>query len=151
MPRRAVEPSKKSVSLQIASSVTVAWESVLWPWFENVSPGTWKSPLPSLVLVPTRAQANDLKRRLIGKHLSHLGLHFVTPAGLRILLGREDLSPAAEPEHLRLILAAAATEMENEPNESEALAAKSVARSPTPLLRALDRLAIADWEFDQLG
>ena len=110
MPRRAVEPSKKSVSLQIASSVTVAWESVLWPWFENVSPGTWKSPLPSLVLVPTRAQANDLKRRLIGKHLSHLGLHFVTPAGLRILLGREDLSPAAEPEHLRLILAAAATD-----------------------------------------
>src|SRR5258705_4883166 len=41
--------------------------------------------------------------------------------------------------------------MEDRPNESEALAAKAVARAPAPLLRALDRLEIAGWKFEELG
>jgi len=41
--------------------------------------------------------------------------------------------------------------MENRPNESEALAAKAVARAPAPLLRALDRLETAGWKFEELG
>ena len=39
--------------------------------------------------------------------------------------------------YLRLLLAIAASEMEDRPNESEALAAKAVARAPASLLRAL--------------
>src|SRR5207247_6343079 len=92
-----------------------------------------------------------LKARLIAKGCSHLGLRFVTPSSLRALLALDDAIPAAEPEHLRLLLAIAASEMEDRPDESEALAAKAVARALALLLRALDRLDTAGWNFQELG
>jgi hypothetical protein len=104
-----------------------------------------------MVVVPTRGHVNDLKARLIAKGFSHLGLQFVTPASLRALLARDDAAPPAKPEHLRLLLAIAANEMEDRPNESEALAAKAVARAPALLLRALDRLKTAGWKFEELA
>jgi PD-(D/E)XK nuclease superfamily protein len=145
------EPQKKTVSLHIVSSFSAAWESVLWPWFEHVLPETWKRALPSLVVVPTRGQANDLKARLIAKGSSYLGLQFVAPATLGAFLARDDPTLRAEPEHLRLLLAIAASEMEDRPNEPEALAARAVARAPASLLRALDRLETAGWKFGELA
>jgi hypothetical protein len=139
------------VLLHIGSSFASAWESVLLPWLERVLPETWKRDLPSLVVVPTRGQANDLKRRLIAKGVSHLGLQIVTPTSLSALLARDDAMPPTDPEHLRLLLALAASEMENRPNESEALAAKAVSRAPAALLRALDRLETAGWKFEELA
>src|SRR6266566_4657887 len=133
MPRRKSEEPKRSVSLHIGSSFASAWESVLLPWFEHVLPETWKCDLPSLAVVPTRGQANDLKRRLIAKGVSHLGLQIVTPTSLSALLARDDATPPTDPEHLRLLLALAAGEMEDRPNESEALAAKAVSRAPAAL------------------
>src|SRR5437879_1553031 len=121
------------------------------PWFDQVLPRTWQRELPAVLVVPTRGQANDLKARLIAKGSSHLGLKFVTPSSLRALLARDDATPAAEPEHLRLLLAISASELEDRPNESEALASKAVARAPALLLRALDRLETAGWKFEQLG
>src|SRR6266699_2588217 len=137
--------------LLVAPSVQEAWDDAIAPWFERIVPGTWKSPLPSLVVVPTRGHINDLKTRLIAKRCSHLGLQFVTPASLRALLARDDATPPAKPEYLRLLLAIAANEMEGRPNESEALAAKAVARAPALLLRALDRLETAGWKFEELA
>src|SRR5437879_10261790 len=137
--------------LLVVPSLREAWDDAIAPWFDRVLPETWKRALPSLVVVPTRGQANDLKARLIAKGSSHLGLHFVTPASLGALLARDDATPAAEPEHLRLLLAIAASEMEDRPNESEALSAKAVARAPALLLRALDRLETAGWKFQELG
>jgi PD-(D/E)XK nuclease superfamily protein len=137
--------------LLVAPSVEEAWDDAIGPWFELVVPGAWKHPLPSLVVVPTRGHVNDLKARLIAKGFSHLGLQFVTPASLRGLLARDDAAPPAKPEHLRLLLAIAANEMEDRPNESEALAAKAVARAPALLLRALDRLETAGWKFEELA
>src|SRR6266699_5211698 len=137
--------------LLVVPSLREAWEDPIAPWFERVLPETWKRALPSLVVVPTRGQANDLKARLIAKGFSHLGLQFVTPASLRALLARDDAAPPAMPEHLRLLLAIAATEMEDRPNESEALAAKAVSRAPALLLRALDRLETAGWKFKELA
>src|SRR5438093_13092339 len=137
--------------LLVAPSVEEAWDDAIAPWFEQVVPGAWKHPLPSLVVVPTRGHVNDLKARLIAKGFSHLGLRFVTASSLRALLARDDTTPASEPEHLRLLLAIAASELEDRPNESEALAAKAVARAPAQLLRALDRLEIAGWKFQELG
>src|SRR5882724_4279899 len=137
--------------LFVVPSLREAWEDAIAPWFERVLPETWKRVLPSLVVVPTRGQANDLKARLIAKGYSHLGLKFVTPSSLRALLARDDATPAAEPEHLRLLLTIAASEMEDRPNESEALAAKAVARAAALLLRALDRLETAGWKFEELG
>jgi hypothetical protein len=132
-------------------SLQEAWEDAIAPWFDQVLPGAWQRELPALVVVPTRGQLNDLKARLIAKGVSHLGLRFVTASSLRALLARDDTTPAAEPEHLRLLLAIAASEMEDRPNESEALAAKAVARAPALLLRALDRLETAGWKFQELG
>src|SRR5882757_8968824 len=137
--------------LLVAPSVQEARDDAIGPWFELVVPGAWKHPLPSLVVVPTRGHVNDLKARLIAKGFSHLGLQFVTPASLRALLARDDAAPPAKPEQLRLLLAIAATEMEDRPNESEALAAKAVARAPALLLRALDRLETAGWKFEELA
>ena len=108
--------------LLVAPSVEEAWDDAIAPWFELVVPGAWKHPLPSLAVAPTRGHVNDLKARLIAKGFSHLGLQFVTPASLRALLARDDAAPPAKPEHLRLLLAIAANEMEDRPNESEALA-----------------------------
>jgi hypothetical protein len=137
--------------LLVVPSLQEAWDDAIAPWFDQVLPGAWQRGLPALVVVPTRGQANDLKARLIAKGSSHLGLQFVTPSRLRSLLARDDAIPAAEPEHLRLFLAIAASEMEDRPNESEALAAKAVARAPALLLRALDRLETAGWKFQELG
>src|SRR6266704_2630412 len=137
--------------LLVVPSLREAWEDAIAPWFERVLPETWKRTLPSLVVVPTRGQANDLKARLIAKGYSYFGLQFVTPASLRALLARDDATPHAQPEHLRLLLAIAASEMEDRPNESESLAAKAVARAPALLLRALDRLETAGWKFEELA
>src|SRR5438045_1314640 len=137
--------------LLVAPSLQEAWDDAIAPWFDQVLPGAWQRQLPALVVVPTRGQANDLKTRLIAKGSSHLGLRFVTPSSLRALFARGDATPAAEPEHLRLLLAIAASEMEDRPDESEALAAKAVARAPALLLRALDRLETAGWKFEELG
>src|SRR6184192_2603827 len=135
--------------LLVVPSLREAWDDVIAPWFDQVLPETWKRALPSLIVVPTRGQANDLKARLIAKGSSHLGLHFVTPASLGALLARDDATVRAKPEHLRLLLAIAASKMEDRPNETEALAAKAVARTPAPLLRALDRLETAGWKFEE--
>src|SRR4029077_18425671 len=137
--------------LLVAPSVGEAWDDAIAPWFELVVPGAWKHPLPSLVVVPTRGHVNDLKARLIAKGFSHLGLQFVTPASLRPFRARDDAAPPPKPEHLRLLLAIAANEMEDRPNESEALAAKAVTRAPALLLRALDRLETAGWKFEELA
>src|SRR5437870_1821095 len=137
--------------LLVVPSLREAWDDAIAPWFERVLPETWKRTLPSLVVVPTRGQANDLKARLIAKGYSYFGLQFVTPASLRALLTRDDATPHAQPEHLRLLLAIAASELEDRPNESEALAATAVAHAPALLLRALDRLETAGWKFEELA
>src|SRR5204863_8762381 len=66
-------------------------------------------------------------------------------------LTADDAIPAGGPEPLRLRLEIAASEMQERPDESEALAAKAVARAPALLLRALDRLETAGWKFQDLG
>ncbi len=137
--------------LLVTLSAQEAWHYAIAPWFDDVLSGVWQHALPTLVVVPTRGQVNDFKARLIAKGRSHLGLQFVTPTILRALLARNDPTPSAQPEHLRLLLAIAASEMEDRPNESEALAAKAVARAPALLLRTLDRLGTAGWKFEELG
>ena len=59
--------------LFVVPSLQEAWEDVIAPWFDQVLPGAWQSELPSLVVIPTRGQANDIKARLIAKGSSHLG------------------------------------------------------------------------------
>ncbi len=119
-------------------------------WFYQTARDAWKRVLPSLVVVPTRANANTLKARLLDERVSHLGLRFVTPSILRDLL-READRPLPSPEHLRLLLAAAADETICANHAEEiAQAAKAVLRAPDHLLRTLERFAAAGWPFDEL-
>ena len=92
---------------------------------------------------------------MLAERQSHLGLQFITPAGLRQLLGgnRDQALPLRV--HLRLLLAVAAEETLRESSEDDAsadnLAAKAVVRAPDHLLRTLDRLDTAGWDFAHLG
>lgn len=148
---RGMAASTRRAQLHLASSAGAAWSEVVLPWFERVLPQSWDRRLPSVVVVPTRGQANYLKTRLVERKASYLGLQFLTPAALEQLLARQDPLSPARSEHLRLLLSIAANEMVRRPNESEMLAAKAVARSPVSLLRTLDSLDTAGWKFDDLG
>ena len=143
-----------NASLRIAQSPPDAWEGAIRDWFQKALAVSWKQTLPSLVVVPTRNHAHALKARLLQDGQSNLGLHFITPGGLRDLLtGASDRTLPLR-EHLRLLLALAAEETlrksaEPESNADE-LAAKAVVRAPDHLLRTLDRLEMAGWNFDAL-
>lgn len=139
----------KATKLFVASSLDDAWAGLLRDWLAEAS-AAWREESPSLVIVPTRALANNLKARLLRERRSHLGLRFVTPPGLRELLRGQPAVPRA---HLRLLLATAANEiaLSAEPNSPLAFAAKAVARTPEHLLQALDRLTSAGWDFAELS
>ena len=138
---------KQKAALRIASSPREAWTGAIGPWFRQVLPLAWKQDLPSVVVVPTRSHAHALKNRLLEEAQSHLGLQFVTPVGLREMLSGDRFQKLAPREHLRLLLAIAA----EQENDADNLAAKAVVRAPDHLLRTLDRLENAGWDFDKLG
>jgi len=143
-----------NASLRIAQSPRDAWEGAIRDWFQKTRVVSWKQALPSLVVVPTRSHAHALKIRLLREGQSHLGIHFITPGRLRDLLPGERNRMLPLREHLRLLLAIAAEEILRESPEQESngdeLAAKAVVRAPDHLLRTLDRLEMAGWNFDAL-
>ncbi len=145
---------KRKTALRIAPSSRDAWDGAIRSWFEETLPVSWKQTLPSLVVVPTRSHAHALKARLLQDAQSHLGIQFATPAGLRDLLTGASDRRLPLREHLRLLLAIAAEETLRESTEKESnandLAAKAVVRAPDHLLRTLDRLEMAGWNFDAL-
>ncbi|HEX8678667.1 MAG TPA: hypothetical protein VF683_01800, partial [Chthoniobacterales bacterium] len=154
MTRSAVPAAERRAFLCIAASARDGWEGAVRDWFDAVLPNAWLHRLPSLVVVPTGSHAHALKARLLRERRSHLGVQFVTPAGLRELFARDGEPCAASREHLRLLLAIAAEETLRAERDGEVapdhLAAKSVVRTPDHLLRALDRLETAGWDFNRL-
>ncbi len=160
MPRGRAE-NESSVSLHLAASPRVGLESVILPWFERAARGCLEHAEPTIVAVPFRSQAYALKRSLLEHGLSLFGLRFVTPAQLRELLTDPAQTNLALREHLRLLLATAAEECMKLPEDSaeqtarmldpDYLAAKSVRRAPDHLLRTLDQLGAAGWNFSDLN
>jgi hypothetical protein len=146
---------KQKPPLRIAPSPRDAWEGAIRGWFANTIRVSWTQPLPSLVVVPTRSHALALKARLLDEGKSNLGIRFVTPAGLRELLSSATNRPLPRREHLRLLLAIAADqtlrEIPDQEQNADDLAAKAVVRAPDHLLRTLNRLATAGWNFEDLG
>src|SRR4051812_37615860 len=149
--KRELPAANGSARLCLAPTCEEAWLEIILPWFEQVSYESWRNSLPSLVVVPTRGQANDLKARLIAKNISYLGVQFLTPAGLERLFASDSPTPSVRPEHLRLLLAIAASEISGGPNDPEMLAAKAVARAPASLLGTLNWLNLAGWNFEYLA
>ncbi len=136
----------------LAASPEAAWEGATVGWFKRAAAEAWQNERPTLIVVPTRGQAQALKGRLLEADLSALGLQFVTPPYLRALLAEqsETLPPARE--HLRLLLALAAEQVLADETlaETERLAAISVRRTPDHLLRLLEQLSAAGADFQQV-
>jgi hypothetical protein len=159
MPKKCVETDRPSaqVSLHIGASFRAAWETVLLPWFQAAGRVSWQQRQPTLVAVPFRSQAYALKRLLLDRGVSLLGIRFVSPAELRELLAARSEMRLALREHLRLFLSITAEECMKLPEdpafrakrmlEADFLAAKSVARAPDHLLRTIDQLGAAGWGF----
>lgn len=151
MPSRRINDAKrKQLSLYIAASFEDEWREVIAPWIERVLPRAWRRHLGALVVAPTRGHVSALKARLLEAGLSHLGLHFVTTAGLERLLAPGHSESAAAIPSLRLLLAIAGAEISKRTNDLQMLAAKAVARTAGALLRTLDRLERAGWDFAEL-
>lgn len=143
----------RQIQLRISSSPREAWEGAIRDWFSEFAPLAWRHPLPTLVIVPTRSHAQFFKARLLQDGQSHLGLEFVTLAGLRAHFADEAQRPLALREHLRLFLALAAEETlaaQTGELDPERQAANAVLRAPDHLLRTLDRLDAAGWKFGDL-
>src|SRR4051812_15863038 len=147
-------------SLHIGSSTAAAWQNILTPWFRNAAGASWKGVKPVLVIVPSPSNAYALKARLLEDEVSFLGIQFVTPPRLRELLAQPDHEQLPLREHLRLLLAIAAEEgmklpadpiqREKRMLEPDFLAAKSVKRTPDHLLRTIDQLGAAGWNFSSI-
>ena len=159
MPKKRVEADRSSaqVSLHIGTSFCTTWETILLPWFQAAGRVSWQQRQPTLVAVPFRSQAYAIKGLLLDRGVSLLGIRFVSPAELRELLAARSRTCLALREHLRLLLAIAAEECMKLPEdpalrakrmlEADFLAAKSVARAPDHLLRTIDQLGAAGWDF----
>jgi len=159
MPKKPVETGRPSgkVSLHIGVPFRAAWETILLPWFQAAGQVSWQQQQPTVVAMPFRSQAYAIKGLLLDRGVSLLGIRFVSPAELRELLAARSKMHLALREHLRLLLSVAAEECINLPEdpplrekrmlEADFLAAKSVARAPDHLLRTIDQLAAAGWDF----
>ncbi len=155
--RSKAEPRSPHVSLHIGASFRAAWETILLPWFQAAGRVSWRQRQPTLVAAPFRSQAYAIKRLLLDRGVSLLGIRFVSPAELRELLATRSEMRLALREHLRLLLSIVAEECMKLPEdpalrekrmlEADFLAAKSVARAPDHLLRTIDQLGAAGWDF----
>ena len=149
--------NSRTVSLHLGASFPAAWENILLPWFQSAAHISWQRREPTLVVVPFRSHAYAIKGLLLQRGVSLLGIRFVSPPELRELLSSKSEMRLPLREHLRLLLSIAAEECMKLPEdpalrekkmlEADFLAAKSVARAPDHLLRAIDQLGAAGWDF----
>jgi hypothetical protein len=161
MTRKVCEESKTSpqVSLYLGASGQAAWENVLLPWFESVATRAFEDREPVAVVTPLGSHSAFLRQQLLEHHVSLLGVKFLSPPQLREILLRDSQAKLPLREHLRLLLSIAAEECFTRAGQSEeaernvdfAKIAKSVARGPDHLLRAIDQLSAAGWSFGDAG
>jgi hypothetical protein len=121
------------------------WRGAILPWLAQASKEAWTRTLPTVVLTPSRQHGFFVKSLLLEHGIALAGVHFWTPGECRdALVTRLKHRPVAGVrEHLHLLLAAAA-----EPEPSPL--ARSVARDPSGLMRALDALSAAGLAWEEL-
>src|SRR3954469_8995200 len=86
-PRPKTDRKSARVSLYLSGSWRSALNDTLLPWFQTAGKEAWQKSLPTLVVVPLRSHAYAMKRLLLERGLSFLGVRCVAPAQLRELLG----------------------------------------------------------------
>lgn len=132
-------------TLWSVESWEIAWREGYLSWLREYA-GAWNDDAPSLVVLPSAADAYHAKALALGAGLSPLALRFITPAKVRGLLTTALGFHRAHPlrEHLRLLLAMAAEETGGE-------IGTAVAAAPDALLRAISVLGDGGWDFRQAG
>jgi hypothetical protein len=138
------------VSVHLSSSFAAAWETVLLPWFRSVATSAFKESEPVAVVTPLAAAATFLRSKLLERGISLLGVKFLTPVQLREIIVQGGASIPLR-EHLRLLLSIAAEQSAPSQDPDLAAIAKSVARAPDNLLREIDRVRAAGWNFSDVA
>jgi hypothetical protein len=143
------------VSLYVGSSLEAAWENLLLPWFQAVAPRAFEQAAPVAVVTPFRSYAHLLRSKLLAHGISLLDVRSLVPAQLREFLQSAEIPSVPLREHLRLLLSVAANEcvahFEHDDTIENALIARSVAREPDELLRAIDNVSAAGTRFSDLA
>jgi len=138
------------VSLHTSALASTAHEANFLPWLKRVAAPAAISPRLTAVVVPHRADAYYLKSLALASRTGLWNLRFLTPSDLRNHLTRPLPSPPHIPsrEHLHLLLATAA---ERAAGRVSAEAVASVAAGPDQLLKAIDMIGQAGWDFAAVG
>ena len=138
------------VFLHTSALAPTAHETLFVPWLERAAAPAATSARLTAVLVPHRADAYYLKSLALSRGTGLWNLRFLTPSDLRDHLARHLPATAQSTlrEHLRLLLATAAERLANSTN---AEAAASVAAAPDQLLKAIDMIGQAGWDFSSAG
>ncbi|MDQ6808139.1 MAG: PD-(D/E)XK nuclease family protein [Verrucomicrobiota bacterium] len=89
--------------------------------------------------------------QLLEQRISLLGIRFFAPAQLREHLLAESELPLPLREHLRLLLAIAAENYAREKADGPTSVARAIARAPDHLLRAIDQVGAAGWNFSDVS
>ncbi|MEP6667952.1 MAG: PD-(D/E)XK nuclease family protein [Chthoniobacter sp.] len=138
------------VSLHTSALASTAHEVIFAPWLKRVAAQAATSRRLTAVLVPHRADAYYLKSLALSSHTGLWNLRFLTPSDVRNHLAQHLPTARQIPlrEHLRLLLATAA-ERVAAANNTEATA--SVAAAPDQLLKTIDMIGQAGWDFAMAG
>ena len=139
-----------SASLHTSALASAAHETIFLPWLKRVATQAATSPQLTAIVVPHRADAYFLKSLALTSDTGLWNLRYLTPGDLREHLNRHlRFSPhIPSREHLRLLLATAA---ERVSVSTEPEAAASVAAGPDQLLKAIDMIGQAGWDFADVG
>lgn len=103
----------------------------------------WQSGGTTAVVLPHRSLAVYFRAQLLERGIPLLGIHFLSPAQLRMHLFRDEPVHLPSREHLRLLLSIAA----EQDGDEDARVAQAIARAPDHLLHAIDQLGAAGWDF----
>lgn len=139
--------SRVAAHVHLARNAGELWPAAIQPWFEHACRDSWRSRLPTVALVPSRAHGYFLRSRLLEHELSFAGIHFWTAFEIRDFLTAKFLPErtVATRENLHLLIAAAAEAQPAEP------AAAAVALAPDHFLRVIDSVEAAGWDFAETG
>ena len=151
-PHHALEIVMATTRLYFTASVEEQWRSLVGPWLREQAQASWRSPKPTVILTPSRAESFYLRSRLVGEGVSFLGLRFWTPSDARKFLLAElptEIDAATQAE-LRLVARACAEKLLR---KSVAInpTLTSVIRDPGAFLRAYDLLLGAGWDPSHEG
>lgn len=137
----------RETALYLAVGFAAAWQDELRDWFDRARQSAWCSRQPTVVLVPSRSYGFFLKSLLLESGPGFAGISFWTAGECRSYLLEQtgERIGVATREDLHLLLGNAAQ------SAPDSAVARAVALDPSSLMRCLDQLTAAGWDFQDIG